>query len=319
MSPKEIRSMFQLVPILKPTQSDKNGFTIIELLVSVVIIGILGALVFVAIDSVRGQARRTVCQSRLVQIGKAALSFEEANQHFPTGLWQDELLPYLEIQMTDRHLSLDCDASVFSCPSDDSPHHVGDRLYGNYLFCYGTWLDDSYQSTGLISSYSNTNSRPIKYADIRDGTSTTAMASETLVGGTEFQGVKSRLRTIWNTPGSGYTLQEKDLLAAACKSIPSNPEAAGWLGNVSVKSSLFVNTGHGYFVSTTGLGANLYNHILPPQHPSCSNAGDVESGISTTTSNHGGVVTVVYCDGHVAPVTSDIDWVVWQKQGTKND
>ena len=64
-----------------------HGFTIIELLVVVAIIGILIALLIPAVQSARESARQMTCKSHLKQIGLAAQLHEEAHGYFPSGGW----------------------------------------------------------------------------------------------------------------------------------------------------------------------------------------------------------------------------------------
>ena len=62
-----------------------RGFTIIELVVVIVIIGLLLAFLAGAVQYAREAARRTQCSSNLRQIGIALQSYHEAFQRFPLG------------------------------------------------------------------------------------------------------------------------------------------------------------------------------------------------------------------------------------------
>jgi prepilin-type N-terminal cleavage/methylation domain-containing protein len=62
------------------------GFTLVELLVVVAIIGILVALLLPAVHAAREGARRAQCVDHLRQIGAATHKFETANNRFPPGV-----------------------------------------------------------------------------------------------------------------------------------------------------------------------------------------------------------------------------------------
>jgi prepilin-type N-terminal cleavage/methylation domain-containing protein/prepilin-type processing-associated H-X9-DG protein len=64
----------------------KRGFTLVELLVVITIIGILIALLLPAVQAAREAARRMQCTNQLKQLGLAALNYEQANKAFPPGV-----------------------------------------------------------------------------------------------------------------------------------------------------------------------------------------------------------------------------------------
>jgi prepilin-type N-terminal cleavage/methylation domain-containing protein len=117
-----------------------SGFTLVELLVVISIIGVLVALLLPAIQAAREAARRSTCTNNLKQIGLAAHNYYSAKKHFPPGFLgpvgtdpgkQDDetvqwlglftyLLPYFE----QANISSQMDDIKLNINSVDTPYSV---------------------------------------------------------------------------------------------------------------------------------------------------------------------------------------------------
>jgi prepilin-type N-terminal cleavage/methylation domain-containing protein/prepilin-type processing-associated H-X9-DG protein len=88
-----------------------RGFTLVELLVVITIIGILVALLLPAVNTMREKGQQTKCLNNQMQIGKAIFAYELAKNHLPGVLnpilnpisggpttynWAEALFPYLD-------------------------------------------------------------------------------------------------------------------------------------------------------------------------------------------------------------------------------
>lgn len=101
----------------------RHGFTLVELLVVITIIGILIALLLPAVQAARESARRLQCSNNFKQVGLALFNYESARQTFPQGElttqtgqcgwtrqywgcgWSVMILPYLELSNVYDHFN----------------------------------------------------------------------------------------------------------------------------------------------------------------------------------------------------------------------
>jgi prepilin-type N-terminal cleavage/methylation domain-containing protein/prepilin-type processing-associated H-X9-DG protein len=188
----------------------RKGFTLIEALVVIAIIGVTLTLTLCAVARVRDAAARTSCANNLRQIGLASHQFHDTMGKFPPGRadnnndypyslmgWLPPLLPYLDQEPLWRatqdayalqpfplsgkygpHAGLSTLIKTFACPAD---WRVGE-LQGlppsqTYLVALTSYLGveglDLFSCDGVLFYGSM-----VRISDITDGTSRTLFAGE---------------------------------------------------------------------------------------------------------------------------------------------
>ena len=193
-----------------------HGFTLVELLVVITIIGILIALLLPAVQAAREAARRAQCANNIKQLALAHHSFHEARGHLPEGAsgccwgtWMMRILPYTELNNSfDWYKNLGGTGlpsysmgdnleyvtsqrlSVATCPSDE-PGKFGttDLTKHNYAANYGNTGFDDVSGSDNYTARANYNGVvfagapfgcriTFSFADIVDGTSNTLLLAE---------------------------------------------------------------------------------------------------------------------------------------------
>ena len=283
-----------------------RGFTLIETLVSISIIGILVTTILPAVQYARESARRTECKNHLKQIILACHHHQESHGNFGTPgvgfeYWMVRILPYLEQQKPEivdgRVTGGPEKVALYRCPSD--PYSQGSVLLGtgrSYYACDGHGLS---RTDGFYRAEAG---RPIQPGDITDGLSNTAAISERRSDldsydfGTDFAN-----DPVWHhriVRKTATFIADYDQFADVCES-NSVPPLVTYYSEMS------------------------YNTIQTPNRHSCLN-GDTGSGRSgefaaiTASSLHTGGVHLALADGSVRFISDSIDRKVWRALGTRS-
>lgn len=327
----------------------RRGFTLVELLVIIAIIGTLISLLLPAVQSAREAARRLQCSNNLKQIGLALHNYLGSQRVFPSsfcivpgtvltgnnGSWSihGRILPYLEQDGAYGRVRLDqaWDSQLntgvptlriptYHCP-DDLNDQVRVTATGapyvypqNYGFNFGTWLvyDPVAGYSGDGAFYVNSRLQP---ADITDGLSNTLAASE----------VKAFTSYFRNTADPGPTVPDSPAQLT--------PLAVG--AQFKLGPDVNDNTGHTEWpdgrVHHSGITTVFTPNTRVPYLHTDGNTYDIDynsrqEGQSVTQrtyaavtarSYHPGLVNAVFMDGSVRPITNQVQRNIWRSLGTR--
>jgi prepilin-type N-terminal cleavage/methylation domain-containing protein/prepilin-type processing-associated H-X9-DG protein len=315
-----------------------RGFTLIEVLVTIMCISILAILLIPAIQSSRESARRTQCINHLKQIGTAVANFETANKHYPSILEtfkvskmlddgnclmsiHFQLLPFLEQKAIFNAVNTDGDpdhpvnltasetgVDTFLCPSDQHFQPSCNNYRANIgPYSHGSESRPTPGGGGAFRLVHTTSA-----SEFKDGLSTTIGWSERSVGnGDHSRFVRSRDFWFAGILEDENLITPADQLMEICNLAPAKPtHINGKLGQ--------------YWLDGTRNSA-AYNHVFPPNMaiPDCNVSPPMTylwpyyTCAVSARSLHSGGVNVGLMDGSVRFVKNSIALQVWRAASTR--
>ena len=316
---------------------DRSGFTLVEVLVSVGIIGLLLAITVPAVQFARSSSRRLHCVNGERQLLLAISNYHDSFGVFPPmGSWPTtngcppesvvtRLFPFLGLTSVCEIVGSGATRiPILECPSDSDISLIQNPLSYSFNASAGNGSGSNFH--GPFSDFTGV----VGARDITDGLSMTACLSENIVvraGGSEAEASNNETRYGWSVVvpplsssaranlASDQSLAERaaqtDLSIQDCMEGPrtfhpmSEPALGQWVGQF-------------------GGGAWTYSHWYPPNSPSCSVQG---SGNDHTVfllnnrraaSGHMGGVNVGFLDGHVQFYSNSVDRSAWRAVGTRD-
>jgi len=188
-------------------------------------------------------------------------------------------------------------------------------------------------SFGFNGVYTNSNCGPVDFASISDGSSNTALLSETHIGA----GQPANLVTLSNVGGRGDTYMWRpsgqsttgydmggagvsiaQAFVQSCQAIPGNTAAFGTLSPPNGDVWIGGNPG-------SCMMWDAYNHFMPPNTFACDSTTDGNTGGYASVpdafppaSNHPGGVNIAFADGSVKFMKNSVNLLVWWGLGSRN-
>jgi prepilin-type N-terminal cleavage/methylation domain-containing protein len=324
-------------------KTSSRAFTLVELLVSMSVIGVLIALLLPAVQRAREAARRVQCQANLRQIGIALGQYEQAAGVFPFGVGADadkivsqiaspgnrryslhsQILPYIEQSVLFNQINFYVQPFAPDQTGDptlitgDGPNETVARVTVAVFLCPSDfdrmpsrpWGQTNYRScnggswSGRASDGMFGQSSRIRPANVTDGVSNTAAFSERIRGHDDFQNIDFDADLFRNAAPWIETSFRNWCLEL------SEAEASTLERNPSVANS-GMNWLEGNMTWTR------YNHLLPPGFKSCANGLTWDGVAMTANSRHDKVIGLLLGDGSARFVKYSVDPRVWKGLAT---
>jgi len=308
--------------------SGKHGFTLVELLVVIAVIGTLVGLLLPAVQSAREAARRSSCTNNTKQLGLALLNFESARRRLPAASdrgwngggggysWITFVLPFLEetnlfntlASNSNRFSSAFVGAGVNAAPALISlPQLVCPSFTGNVRAA--TAYSTTNITSAAITNYKGTAAEGYSSAGAPDSGSGGGGVMTLQTWGSEIGNSKTGLTLSMITDGTSKTFS----LAETRETTQS-----AWIDGS--RAWVTAATGQGTFNAAnrtwTGTSALLEQAKAVPVW---AGYGSTTPQLGPSSHHQGGIVIHGYADGHVGQVNSEIDTNLYFSLYTRTD
>ena len=323
------------------------GFTLIELLVVIAIIAVLIGLLLPAVQKVREAAARMSCSNNLKQLGLALHNYHDSHNVFPPGSGGNtttsnntnyrlsafvNLLPYLEGgnlnslifsvpvtygTVTYTGVPVPWDANfvpwsytnqlkILQCPSDTPAYDQRGGLSvaiadTSYRTCRGdlitgTGNNDATPGNLRRGMFNNERGSPqiwdIAIRDITDGLSNTIAMSEGVFHN-DPRAIFGNIVDNEDGAALAYRIRRNAWRRRSGRPYLPTLTLDGYYAGVRFNDGMCQFTG--------------FNTVLPPNSPSCLEAGSNTDGVFSAQSWHTGGVNCLFADGSVHFIASSID------------
>ncbi len=326
-----------------------RGFTLVELLVVVAILGTLVGLLLPAVQQAREAARRAQCLNNLKQIGLALHNYQTVNTVFPpsfcirpgttlatnNGSWSihGRLLPFLEQGAAYSRIRLDIpwDAQLgtgvptMRTPTYVCPSEVNDRARVDasgspltyphtYGFNFGTWLvyNPGTNQGGDGAFFVNSQLGP---ASFTDGLSNTLAAAEVKAFTAYFRNTADPGPTVPNLPNelAAFAPGAQFKLGPNVNDNTGHTEWGDGRVHHSGITTVFTPNTRVAYLHTDG---RTYDVDYNSQQEGRSATQPTYAAV-TARSYHPGVVNALFMDGSSRPISNTIDVAAWRAMGTR--
>lgn len=327
----------------------RTGFTLVELLVVITIIGILIALLLPAVQAAREAARRAQCTNNLKQIGLALHNYHDSYRTFPPSVlpyqpyapnyrqasWLTRILPYVEQNAAYSQITfVDTDWTMQS-----------NRINRNWAVTHALRVNGFECPSASMPTTRNQGTNSATQALGAPGTITYQLVNYVAIGGTYLRGSDMTTQPTPNQAAyGGYStyngvlvsvdgLQPNPITIAAIKDGTSNTAFVGEQSSFQINSTgaqadrRACNHDGGPWSNGAGTQGDWWLNVSIVRYPiNYNGTGWVGTGFenpwyrhTVIRSDHPGGAQLAISDGSVRFVSETVDFTIFTRLCDRDD